>query len=360
MRPAKIPFLPPKLDLTRLIPLIGKANSEVGNFNGSLRHIGRTASDLLINPLASKEAEASSHIEGTQATASDAFKSKIGEKIVPNDVRHILNYKLALFTGIEKFDSIPLSGRLLKEMHEVLVRGVRGQDRKPGGWRDQIVWIGPEGCGQEEATYVPPAPPEIPDLITDLEKFIQEDYLDPLVQAAIVHYQFEAIHPFFDGNGRIGRLFIPFFLFCKKSIDYPMLYVSSYFEKNRIDYYSYLNAVTQSGMWTEWVEFFLKGIIVSAQKGQENVKKLLDVKTKYYEIAQKSGMKYAHVFVDKLFENPFITTRSVMDDLKIPSIPTAVSLIRKFQEEGVLLDLDPGKKRKKTFVAFELHKIVEN
>lgn len=359
MGPAKLGHLPPKLDLNKLIGLIGKANVEMGNFNGQLKHILNSAR-LLINPLAAKEAEASSHIEGTQATASDAFKMSIGEDKLPEDTIHLLNYREAISLATRELKELPLSGRIMKNLQSKLVQGVRGQNKKPGEWRNEIVWIGPKGCTQAEATYVPPIPIEIPDLMKNLDNFINGDYVDHLVQAAIIHYQFEAIHPFFDGNGRIGRLMIPLFLYYKNDIQKPMLYISSYFEQNRIDYYAHLDAVTKGSKWLEWIEFFLKGIVVSARKGQQNIDRLLAVKEEYYDFARNSGLKYAHPFVDMLFKNPFVTAVAARKELKIATDQTALDLIKRFAEGKILWDISPERQRGKIFVAHKLHEIVEN
>lgn len=253
----KIPFippnLPPEIDYTSLIKEIGRAHNALGGLNGSLVNIPNP--DLLTTPLLTKEAVLSSRIEGTQATLEDVFKYEAEEEISEEgekekDIREIINYRRAMRTAIEELKNRPIGENLIKKLHYDLLNSVRGTNKDRGNLRRMQVYIGLPGASIEDAIYVPPPITELAPLLSNWEKYTNsEQEKDPLVQIGVVHYQFEAIHPFMDGNGRIGRLLIPLFLYQRKFLSYPLLYISEFFEDNRKDYYNLLNCVSEKGDW---------------------------------------------------------------------------------------------------------------
>lgn len=349
--------LPPSLTLERRIHnLTVKAAVEVGKFNGALTTLPNA--DYIINPLAVKEAEASSAIEGTQATSSDYFKSEIGDLDYKEDTDEIFNYKKAMNLGISLMEELPFTGRLFKKMHKALLHGVRGENKMPGEWRKGEVFIGPKGASIEDAIYIPPRADEIPELIKNFEEFAHEEHFDDLIQVAILHYQFEAIHPFFDGNGRIGRLLIPIYLTYKGMLSKPVLYISKFLEANRAEYFSALRLVTEKGDWGVWLEFFLRAVITSAKEGQRNIENLRKLYDNYQDFAKRSDLKHAQQLIDILFVNPFVTTTHLKKRLQA-AYPTIYKLIDTFVEEGILIDITPEKERYKRYVAHRIFDVVK-
>ena len=236
------------------------------NLSYADRAIGRLAGEgrrlpnphLLIRPFVRKEAVLSSRIEGTQATLGELLAAEAGAAVErsPADLREVGNYVTALEYGLERLDTLPVSLRLVREMHECLMRGVRGDIATPGEFRSSQNWIGPAGCTLNDATYVPPPPSELMACLDAWERFLYDDALPPLVHAALAHSQFEAIHPFLDGNGRVGRLLITLLLVKRGVIPSPLLYLSAYFEATRQEYYARLLGVTERGEWEEWLTYF--------------------------------------------------------------------------------------------------------
>ncbi|MFH1533329.1 MAG: Fic family protein [Nitrospirota bacterium] len=354
---AKLTRLPISLDFSLdLMKLACKASLEVGNLNGSLKSI--LDSKLLINPLTAKEAEASSAIEGTQASISDYFRSELGEPVGAKDIDELINYRIAMDEGLKLLDKVPFCGRLVRNLHRVLLRNVRGQEKNCGEWRSGDVWIGPKNCKIEDAYYVAPLCTEIPDLMKNIDDYVHSNNIDPLIQVAIVHYQFEGVHPFFDGNGRIGRLIIPLVLKHKGVLDEPVLYISRFLEENRINYYAALRGVYTEGKWEEWIRFFLEAVIASARLAQSNVARLRKLYEEYQDIAKSSDLKHAQALVDLLFLNPYVTRQKLSKDLKTTH-PTVKRLVDYFSSKGVLVDTDPERKRGKLYVAYNLFSVVE-
>lgn len=259
--------LPPPLKYDKkLIHLLSDADRQIGELAGTGRLLPNPY--FLIRPYIRQEAVSSSRIEGTQTSLSDLFYFEAsGQKEPkPSDVLEVKNYVRAMEYGLERVKTLPVSVRLIREIHNILMEGVRGEHRTPGELRTSQNWIGPPGCTLNDATYVPPPAEEMRTAFSDLEKYIHSNPEEPpLVQCALIHYQFEAIHPFLDGNGRIGRLLISFFLCERGYLPQALLYLSSFFEKHRDEYYSRLLAVCQKTDWRAWLEFFLRGIAVQAQ-----------------------------------------------------------------------------------------------
>lgn len=315
------------------------ALDEASNRLGILQGIGRQIRnpDLLISPYMSREAVLSSRIEGTQTTMSDVYAADLErqELVQAADVREVQNYRSAHQLGLRS--ELPLSLRLIRNLHKQLMQGVRGQDRHPGEFRTYQNFIGsPTGA---DATYVPPPVPQMQELLDDLEKFLHEAALRPLVQAAIVHYQFEAIHPFGDGNGRVGRLLIPLFLRDRGLLPQPLLYLSAYFERSRSEYYENLLRVSTHGDWDGWIRYFLVGVSTQALEAIDLADQLLGLHNRYREELQARHVT-ANVLalIDALFENPLVYTKRAETKLGV-SAPTARATIKTLEEHGILREI---------------------
>lgn len=348
--------LPPAGLETMMAELVGIL-SEADRGIGALRSLGRLIPNpnLLVAPYVRKEAVQSSRIEGTQASLSDLFYYEaLKEKPRHEDVLEVLNYVRAMNYGLSRLKELPLSLRLIREIHEKLMEGVRGERMQPGEFRTSQNWIGSPGCTLADATYVPPPVPEMNDALADWEKFIHvKDKIPPLIKCALMHYQFEAIHPFLDGNGRIGRLLITFYLCEKGYLEYPILYISDYFETYRKEYYSLLLGVSQEGRWDDWLKYFITGVARQAKSAEETGHRILDLQNKYRQQLQKESAS-GHVFqlLDMLFSNPFVSLPGISERLKI-TWPTAKSLVERLVKLGILKEVS-GRKRSKVYCAYEL------
>ncbi len=323
---------------------------EAAHHLGVLTGIGRRLPNphLLITPYLRREAVLSSRIEGTQTTMSDLYASELGqmELVRAPDVAEVQNYIAAHEHGLAS--QLPLSLRLIRDLHRVLMRDVRGHERRPGEFRTYQNYIG--ASNGWDATYVGPPVPEMLSLLDDLERFLHEDALRPLVQAAVIHYSFEAIHPFGDGNGRVGRLLLPLFLRDRGLLPQPLLYLSAYFERNRSDYYDGLMRVSTHGDWDGWVRFFLTGVRDQAIEAADLADALLALQARY-----RDELQAAHVtanvlaLVDDLFINPFVYTRRAQNLLGV-SAPTARAAIRVLEEQGIVREVT-GRNWGKLFLA---------
>ena len=357
----KLNLLPPKINYTPLIKDISEANRILGSLNGLLANIPNQS--LLISPLLTKEAVASSKIEGTQATIEEVFKyeaeGKSSEKgAKEQDIREIINYRTAVHFAIELLKERPIGENFIKKLHSILLDSVRGSNKDRGNFRKIPVFIGKPGATIENAIFVPPDASEISQLISNLEKFINSpDEPDVLVQTAIAHYQFEAIHPFMDGNGRIGRLLIPLMLYEKEILSYPLLYVSEFFERNRNDYYGYLRMVDEEEDWESWVKYFLKSIKEQALDTQNKVLNMLELYKSVKEKLSDFNSQYAIHLLDIIFENPVTSFKNIKTKISTNSYQTIYNLLEKFQEENILIEITGGK-RNKIYVFDDLMKII--
>ncbi|MFH1193703.1 MAG: Fic/DOC family N-terminal domain-containing protein [bacterium] len=269
------PFIPDKLPLKKInwekfVHLIGNARVEVAHFNGMLESMPNP--EVLLSPLTTQEAVLSSKIEGTRATLQEVLEYEADPKQRTekyNDIQEILNYRKAMNFAVKELNAIPLSSRLIKGMHDILLNSVRGQNQDRGNFRRIQVHIGPDNK-IENASYVPPIAGDISEHMSNLDEYFHYSEKDPLVQLAIVHAQFEIIHPFNDGNGRVGRILMPIFLYFKKILSSPMFYLSAYFELHREEYYKKLLGISQKGDWESWIEYFLNAVI---EQSKENIKK---------------------------------------------------------------------------------------
>ncbi|WP_400072909.1 Fic family protein [Zobellia russellii] len=357
----KLELLPPKIDYTLIIKEISEANRILGSLNGLLTNIPNQS--LLISPLLTKEAVASSKIEGTQATIEEVFRyeadGKSSEKdSKEQDIREIINYRTAIHIAIELLKEKPIGENFIKKLHSILLDSVRGTNKDKGNFRKIPVFIGKPGATIENAIFIPPSATELNDLISNWGKFVNSiDEPDVLVQTAIAHYQFEAIHPFMDGNGRIGRLLIPIMLYEKGILSYPLLYVSEYFERNRNDYYAYLRLVDKENDWESWVKYFLKSIKEQALDTQNKVLNMLELYKNVKEKLSDFNSQYAINLLDIIFENPVTSFRNIKTKINTNSYQTIYNLLDKFQEEKILVEITGGK-RNKIYVFDELMKII--
>jgi len=353
---SKNPFspskLPPKISYGNLVSEIARANKSLGRLDALLFQLRNPR--LLSRTMVTREAVLSSQIEGTQVTLNEVLEKeaqnvKKEETSEDRDFREVINYRLALQHGIKELESRPLTENLIKELHAILLQSARGKNRAPGEFRRKLVYIGNPGAPIEEASYVPPLPGAIPELFSDFERFIHSDEKEILVQIGIAHYQFEAIHPFEDGNGRIGRLLISLLLYQKKLLSYPFIYLSEFFEEHRREYYDLLLGVSEKEDWESWLKFFLRGIDVQAQKAQETSKKILDLHSSLNLRVVEFNSKYAHQFLDELFSNPYFSSHSMRNHTGIKNVQTVFTLISKFLNAGIVTDMTPNKKRNKFY-----------
>lgn len=356
------PKLPPKIDYTKLIKEIGQAHNNLGKLNGLLINIPNLG--LLTTPLLTKEAVLSSRIEGTQATLEDVFKYEAEEKISEKgekekDVREIINYRKAMSLAIDELKNRPIGENLIKKIHFHLLSSVRGANKDRGNLRRIQVYIGAPGTPIEEATYIPPPITEIPSLLSNWESYINsEQEKDPLIQMGIAHYQFEAIHPFMDGNGRIGRLLIPLFLYQRKLLSYPLLYISEFFEEHRKMYYDSLNLVSKEGNWENWIRVFLLALSNQSLKTQATVLKIIVLYNELKIEINSINSVYAINLLDIIFTNPIISFASIKKRLKTKSYQTIYNLLTKFVKIGVLKEIS-GRKRNRIYVFKKLLDILK-
>ena len=317
---------------------------------------------LLVQPFIRREAVLSSRIEGTRASLADVYNYESAQLsfLEPdNDVREVHNYVLALEYGLERLETLPVSLRLIRELHTKLLEGMRGGQLTPGKFRRTQNWIGPAGSTIETATYVPPSVDEMLDALSAMEKFIHADTdLPALVRAGMIHYQFEAIHPFLDGNGRVGRLLVILLLREWDVLPQPLLNLSAYFERYRQEYYDRLLAVSQRGKWEEWLHFFLRGITAQAQDSVFRMTQLQGIRARYEEFvrADRNPQRMTAV-IDFMFSRPILTLRQLESALDIPYM-AAKRYIDKLVEAGVLQETT-GYARNRVFMAHEIFQALE-
>lgn len=337
------------------IAVLDAASNELG----ALRGIGSRLLNphLLITPSLRREAVLSSRIEGTQTSMSDLYAAEAEqlELIEARDYPEVLNYVRAHEWGLASLGKLPLSFRLIKGLHRRLLTGVRGHERHPGEFRSYQNWIG--GSSGEAARYVPPPVPQMLERLDDFERFLNEQPLRPLVQAAVLHYQFEAIHPFGDGNGRIGRLLVSLFLAESGLLPQPLLYLSEYFERHRDAYYDGLLRVSTHGDWDGWLRFFLAGVETQARAAAESTNRLLDLQTRYrQELQGARATANTLALVDELFVNPIIDAGRVQRVLGVTA-PTARAALRALEQHGILREIS-GRQWRRTYRADEIYDAV--
>jgi Fic family protein len=347
--------LPPRIEWS---PSLLRALSEADLLLGKLAGEGRRLPNphLLIRPFVKREAVLSSRIEGTQATLGELLASDAGAAVdrSPDDLREVSNYVVALDYGVKALRKLPLSNRLMKALHARLMHGVRGNAATPGEFRRTQNWIGAPGCTLQNASYVPPPPYEMADCLGAWEKFLHDRSLPPLVQVALAHVQFEAIHPFLDGNGRVGRLLITLFLIEREILPTPLLYLSAFFEATRRDYYDRLQRVTARGDWLSWLEYFLNGV---ARQSEDALSRAERINAKLLEWQSRTIGNTPRRIVEHLAENPFCTVRGISRKLGV-AFTTAQRAIDKLEAAGILNQTSPAK-RDRVYCAREIVEILE-
>jgi Fic family protein len=350
-----------------LPPAIEWAPSLVGALSEADRLIGQLAGEggrlpnphLLIRPFVRREAVLSSKIEGTQATLGELLAAEAGVAVErsPADLREVGNYVVALEYGIKRLKELPLSLRLIKELHAKLMRGVRGDRACPGEFRDVQNWIGRPGAGLAGATYVPPPPEQLMSCLDAWERFLHDRSLPPLVQVALAHYQFEAIHPFRDGNGRVGRLLITLFLIEREILPAPLLYLSAFFEASRPDYYARLQGVHARGEWEAWLAYFLAGVASQSKDALSRASRINTLLIRWRDKAMEAGLPAAVRLLDVLAANPFCTVSGAANRLKV-AFTTAQRAVARLETLGILKQVNEAK-RDRVYCATALLKILE-
>jgi cell filamentation protein, protein adenylyltransferase len=354
------PLPPPALEIDwDLANTLSEADRSLSELSGVARTLPNP--HLLIGPFVRREAVLSSRIEGTQAGFSDLLFFEAAPSVKPpiEDVKEVANYVSALEHGLARLKDLPVSLRLMREMHERLMHGVRGDSMTPGEFRRSQNWIGPSGCTLADAAFVPPPVAEMTQALSDFEKYLHEPpVLPPLVRLALIHYQFEAIHPFLDGNGRIGRLLITLLLCVEGLLPQPLLYLSAFFERHRQEYYRLLMAVSQFGSWTPWIAYFLRGIAGQSSDAVKRANLLLSLRQRYREKMQSARSSALLLqMVDDLFSTPALDVSGASKRLNVT--PRAAQLnVDKLIKSGILKEAT-GRRRNRIFVAAEIIDIIE-
>ena len=354
--------LPPKLDInsTGLQKLGAAANLALGELKG----IGHNLQNpyLLIGPLSTREAIVSSKLEGTIASAEELAKLDARPHLVKDrdEVAEVRNYIVALRYGLTRIESLPMSKRLIREIHQKLLEGVRGQESMPGEFRRSQNFIGSKGLALQTMRFVPPPVTEMEASLDSLEAFISGDrYYSPLIDLALIHYQFETIHPFRDGNGRIGRLMIILILCGWEVLPQPLLYMSSFFEKHKDEYRDLLLAVSQQAAWNDWIEFFLRGVVEQSEDAIMRSDRLLMLQQRYREELQSARSSALSLkLIDSLFETPHTTAERAAKLLEV-TIATAQNHINRLVSLGVLSEVT-GNKRGRLYVAGDIFGVIED
>ncbi len=353
-----LPFTPHKLPIENIswakhIRKIGAANAELARYDGILQGIINPA--VLLSPLMSNEAVISSKIEGTQATLQEVLEFEAAPDINnPKyaDIQEILNYRKAMEFASDWLKEKPITLNMIKNTHAILMDSVRGQNKSKGEFRKLQNWIGRPGCKIEEASYIPPDPMFLLDFLSDWEKYIHFDEQDGLIQLAVIHAQFEIIHPFLDGNGRIGRMIMPLFLFGKNLLSSPMFYISEYLEKNRAEYYRLLNSISANNDWDSWIDFFLTAIIEQSKINSKKAKDILHLyETKKNRIAELTHSQFVYNIVDTLFKTPIFNTSTFLELSEIPRASTK-RFLNILVENKILTIIEQGKGRRPTIYLF--------
>jgi len=349
--PAPLPPDPPIAMDDELQTLLSAADRAVGRLDGSIQTL--PDSDLFVLMYIRKEAVLSSQIEGTQSSLNDLLRAeaRILDPDRPADVEEVSNYVAALNYGLERLADLPISVRLIREIHERLLRGVRGAHLQPGELRQSQNWIGPAGASLKEATFIPPPPHEVPNALSDLERFIHsKDSMPALIRIGLTHAQFETIHPFLDGNGRVGRLLITFLLCEQGTLQSPVLYLSHYLKANRAEYYEHLQNVREDGGWEAWLKFFLRGVADVSREATETARAIVDLReTDRDKIINELGRVAGNALKvhELLFRFPLVSVNPIADMLEV-SFTSANRLIERMVEIGVLVE-GTGNARNRVF-----------
>ncbi|MCB5233785.1 MAG: Fic family protein [Candidatus Cloacimonetes bacterium] len=362
------PYVPDKLPLKNIdwakhVSAIGQAHNVLGVYDGMLQSIVNPI--LFLSPLTTREAVLSSQMEGIKATLDDVLSydadpSETIEESKYEDIMEVISYRNTLVYATKQLKTHPLSLDFIKELHAILLDSVRGQSKSPGEFRTRQNYIGRPGSSIREAIFIPPSPANVMPSLDSLEEYIHFDEKDILVQMAIIKAQFQYIHPFLDGNGRISRLLIPLFLFAKKSLSSPMFFLSPYLESNREAYHRNLQAVPEKKDWDAWISFFLQAVIKQAESSISTIRdiQLLYEKVKL-KIPEITNSSFAMNATDALFASPVLTNASFMESSGI-SKHSAIRIINRLNEYGLLDELREPKGRRAAIYQFkELCEIIK-
>lgn len=350
--------LPPRLHWTpELVRALSDADRLVGRLAGEGGRLPNP--HLLLRPFVRREAVLSSRIEGTRTTLGELLAAEAGATVErsPADLREVGNYVTALEYGIRRLKKLPLSLRLIRELHAKLMTGVRGNLATPGEFRRSQNWIGPAGCTLANATYVPPPPDEMTACLEQWETFLHDRSLPPLVQVALAHYQFEAIHPFLDGNGRVGRLLITLFLVERGVLPTPLLYLSAFFEATRRDYYDHLLGVSMRGEWPIWIEYFLNGVARQAEDALSRAERINNLLVKWRAAVSGVASTAPLALVDMLAANPFLTIKRAAKQLGV-AFTTAQRAVERLESLSIVKEISKAK-RDRVYCAKAILSILE-
>jgi Fic family protein len=349
--PKSLPPVPPVVMDEAMWSLLSQADRALGRLDGSTETLPNP--DLFVFMYVRKEAVLSSQIEGTQASLIDVvqFEADALEAGRPEDVEEVVNYVAAMNHGLIRLKKLPLSLRLIREIHDKLLHNVRGSERSPGEFRRSQNWIGPGGCTLQTATFVPPPPQELLTALGDLERFLHDEAPMPaLIKVGLAHVQFETLHPFLDGNGRVGRLLITFLLCEKEILKRPLLYLSYYFRKNRLEYYDRLQAVRDHGDWEGWLKFFLRGVFEVSQEATETARKIVNLREQHRQIlTQRLGRTTSAglTLLESLYARPVISVQRVVEVTGL-AYANANKLVARFEDLGLLTE-SSGRRRDRRF-----------
>jgi len=364
MKPYKPQTLPLDcIDWESHVSLIGQASAALGNYDGMLQ--GIVNPKVLLSPLITNEAVLSSRIEGSQATMEGVleYEADPPRHIEPSkqaDFIEAINYREALRQAVEKLRKRPLCLNMIRELHEILLDSVRGKNKDRGEFRRSQTFIGPPGCSIEKASFVPPSVDLLQVSLDNWEKYLHFEEKDRLVQLAVAKAQFELIHPFLDGNGRIGRMLVPLFIFEKKVLSSPMFYISAYFETNQEVYYRRLQAISKQGDWNGWIHFFLRAIVEQAKANTRKTRAILDLYERMKkDVREVTRSQYAINAIDAMFDLMIFQTTDFIDRSGIPRA-SAQRILKTLREEGIIKILIESSGRRPAFFVFgELFSITE-
>lgn len=351
--------LPPPLHWTpQLIGALSDADRLVGRLAGEGRRLPNP--HILIRPFVRREAVLSSKIEGTQATLGELLAAEAGAVVdrSPEDLREVGNYVVALEHGISRLRRLPICIRLILELHEKLMTGIRGHHAAPGRFRTVQNWIGKPGSTITTSSYIPPPPGEVEPCLAAWEKFLNGSALPPLVTIALAHYQFEAIHPFLDGNGRVGRLLITLFLIAREVLPTPLLYLSAFFEASRRDYYDALRGVSERGAWNDWLEYFLLGVARMSEDALGRAARINELLAKWKEKISRESSSNPLRVVELLGQNPFLTVNGVCQHLGV-AFTTGQRAIERLERAGIVKKVGSAK-RDRVYCATALLEVLED
>ena len=344
--PAPLPPKPPIEVDGEMLGVLSAADQALGRLDGVIQTVPNP--DLFVAMYVRREAVLSSQIEGTQSTLEDLLAAELEPATpgLPDDVEEVVNYVRAMNYGLDRLSSLPLSKRLIREIHAELLRTGRGAHRMPGEFRRDQNWIGPEHAPIERATFVPPPVPDMHSALDAFERFLHEEQQLPvLIHVGLAHAQFETIHPFIDGNGRVGRLLITFLLVHRGVLHRPLLYLSHYLKRNRAEYYDRLTAIRQRGDWEGWLRFFLRGAAETATEATETARAILALREEHRELVQEQTGLNGVRLLDFLFDRPLVNVNLVKDSLEI-SFATANNLVGEFERAGLLREITGGRRRR--------------